>query len=106
VKINSTKTAAMGAKDIEQYKFKKGQTGNPNGRPKLIDLKEVIQSEVGDEGIKQVIRALMAKAAKGDVRAIQELFDRGYGKATQHTDITSGGEKITPPITWNEPPTK
>ena len=92
--IKQHKNSTMGAKDIEPYKFKKGQTGNPNGRPKLIDLKEVIQSEVCDEGIKQVIRALMAKAAKGDVRAIQELFDRGYGKATQHTDITSGGEKL------------
>lgn len=26
----------MAAKDIEPHKFKKGQTGNPNGRPKKI----------------------------------------------------------------------
>jgi N-methylhydantoinase B/oxoprolinase/acetone carboxylase alpha subunit len=81
--------------NIEPHKFKPGQSGNPKGRPKLIDLKEVIKNEVGDEGIAKVIKALMKRAEAGDVRAIQELLDRGYGKAQSHVDHTSGGEKIT-----------
>jgi hypothetical protein len=84
-------------------KLKTGGVHPNSGRPKLIDLKEVIKNEVGDEGIAKVIKALMRRAEAGDVRAIQELLDRGYGKAQAHVDHTSGGEKITPPIQWVKP---
>ena len=79
--------------------FKKGQSGNPNGRPKLPDIKEALELllsdvESGKTKLEMVINALYKRAIKGDVRAIQELLDRMYGKAQQKTDITTGGEKI------------
>jgi len=82
--------------------FKKGHDPRRNldGRPQLIDLKEAIHDEVGDDGIRTVIKALYNKAIKGDVRAIQELLDRGYHKPTQHTDVTTNGKDISPPISW------
>jgi hypothetical protein len=86
----------MAAKDIEQHRFKKGQTGNPNGRPKLPDLKEAMAKILADEkegksALEAILAAMRAKAAKGDVRAAEFLFDRGYGKATQDINMKQEG---------------
>lgn len=79
--------------------FKKGQSGNPKGRPKLPDLKAACAAILSDEkegksALEAVLMALRAKAVKGDVRAAQELLDRAYGKAKQTTDITTNGESL------------
>jgi len=84
--------------------FKKGQSGNPKGRPKLPDLKAAVAKILAEEkdgktALDAILAALRAKAAKGDVRAAQELMDRGYGRASQQIDHTTQGEKITPQIT-------
>jgi len=78
--------------------FKKGQSGNPKGRPKMPDLSEAISKILNDEkdgktALDAILAALRAKAAKGDVRAAQELLDRAYGKAKQHIEHT-GQEPI------------
>lgn len=78
---------------IENLKpFKKGQSGNPNGAPKKPDLSEALTMLLNEEkdGVKAldaVLKALRAKAIKGDVRAIQELLDRAFGKSKQNMDI-------------------
>lgn len=41
-----------------------------------------------------IARALLTKAAKGDVYAIREVFDRVEGKAAQSIDVTTNGEPI------------
>ncbi|NLB61838.1 MAG: hypothetical protein GX802_05405 [Clostridiales bacterium] len=41
-----------------------------------------------------IIRKLLKKANDGDMRAIQEIFDRVEGKAQQKIDHTTQGEKI------------
>ena len=77
--------------------FKKGETGNPNGRPrKLPALDKLMADVLGEEkdGItagEAILKALRAKATKGDVRAAEVLLDRAYGKPKQTTDtnITS-----------------
>jgi hypothetical protein len=80
--------------NIEPHKFKKGQTGNPNGRPrKLPELDKLLADVLGEEkdGItagEAILKALRAKATKGDVRAAEVLLDRAYGKAKQITDTT------------------
>jgi len=69
--------------------FKKGDPRiNRKGRPKMPDLSEAIAKILNEEkdgktALEAILAALRAKAAKGDVRAAQELFDRGYGKASQ-----------------------
>lgn len=87
--------------------FPKGTSGNPAGKPKGTKhlstvLKEFLESNVTttDEDGKRskmpfkeaIIQSLLRKAAKGDVRAIQEIFDRVEGKPDQKvqaiTDIT------------------
>jgi hypothetical protein len=79
---------------------------NRKGAPKKIDLSDVIQElldehENGKSNLDAVLKALVAKAKKGDIRAIQELFDRWIGKSKQSIDHTTKGEAITaPPIQW------
>lgn len=73
--------------------FKKGQSGNPNGRPKKPDLDQYLADALNEErngmkAIEAVIKSLIAKAVKGDVRAAQLLLERGYGKPDQRSFIS------------------
>ena len=86
--------------------FKKGDPRiNRDGRPKLPDISEALEKVLNEEedgmtALDAVLKALRNKAKKGDVRAIQELLDRAYGKSKQSVDVTSKGESIAPPIQW------
>ena len=78
--------------NIEPHKFKKGQTGNPNGRPrKPPELNKIMADILGDEknGLttaERILKAIEAKALRGDIKAAEMLLDRGYGKPKQTTD--------------------
>jgi Family of unknown function (DUF5681) len=81
-------------------KVKKGDPSpNPKGRPKeMPELKklfiEVMSEKFGSVGaIELMLRAIVKKAIKGDVRAFATIMDRVYGKAKQSIEQTnySGG---------------
>lgn len=80
--------------------FKKGESGNPNGRPpKLPDLDILMAEVLGEEkdgktAAQAILAALRAKAAKGDIRAAEVLLNRGYGVPKQAMDITTNGKDI------------
>ncbi len=81
--------------------FKKGQSGNPKGKPPgalsmTTKIREFLMSEAPDgetyaDKLKKagVLRAI----TKSDV-LFKEIMDRVDGKVVTPTDITSGGEKI------------
>ena len=79
----------MAKEDIKAYEFKKGQSGNPNGRPRVLpELKEILSKDLSEESngyskLEVIIKQLNTKAARGDLRAIQEVLDRFYGKPNQ-----------------------
>jgi hypothetical protein len=76
--------------------FKKGESGNPNGRPKKIPELNVLLADVlgeekdGIEAAKAILMALRQKATKGDVRAAEVLLNRAYGLPTQKS--TTNGD--------------
>ena len=76
---------------------------NKEGRPKkLPELDKLLADVLGEEkdGItaaEAILKALRAKATKGDIRAAEVLLDRGWGKAKQSMDITSDGKAIELP---------
>jgi len=80
--------------------MKKGETLNPNGRPKkLPQLDVLLDSVLGEEkdGItaaEAILKALRMKASKGDVRAAEVLLDRAYGKAKQVNEVTIKEPKL------------
>lgn len=66
---------------------------NRKGQPRKLPQLEVIIAEVlgelspsGVPAATAILKALRARAAKGDVRAAELLFDRAYGKAKQIFD--------------------
>lgn len=68
-------------------KLKSGNTVNLNGRPKKIPaLEELINThmtEIDSSGLSAadlVMKRLRQKAVQGDMKAIQYLLDRMYGK--------------------------
>ena len=84
-------------------KMKKGETLNPNGRPKKLPSLDAIMANVmgqekdGITAAEAIIMKLREMATKGDIKAAQLLLDRGYGKAKQNIDITTQGDKVTVP---------
>ena len=80
--------------------FKKGECGNPSGRPKeLKGIKELIE-ELGDENISLIVKKLNSEALNGNLKAIQEVLDRYYGKPTQYQETTLSGEVNIKPKEW------
>lgn len=94
----------MAKDDIKEHEFKKGQSGNPNGRPKGSknrstiakywlsieqDLKNPLTGE--NETMSQedlMTLALIKKAREGDVNAYKALMDSGYGAPVQQVEQT------------------
>jgi hypothetical protein len=111
----------MGAKDIEQHKFQKGESGNPNGRPKkyvsalkeqgyknseindcilvmismdLDELKEVWQNPRATILEKTIANALRKSLEKGSLYSIEVLLSRAVGKPKESIDHTTNGETM------------
>ncbi len=77
--------------------FKKGQSGNPKGRPKSLTLSEAYRRELAkiDPADPQqrtfaemLAERTVSKAKGGDVAALKELTDRAEGKAKQTIAFT------------------
>jgi len=90
--------------NLSKYQWKKGQSGNPKGRPKkLPDLKEVLinvlaETKEGRSALEAVLMTMRAKALKGDTRAAELLLDRAYGKAKQENDVLATFTQVIMPL--------
>ena len=66
--------------------FKKGQSGNPGGRPKVVaEVRELAREHTG-KAIETLV-SIMANpkaAPAARVSAANALLDRGYGRPAQH----------------------
>ena len=72
-------------------KLNSGNTKNVGRKRELPELSKLLADVLGEEkdGItagEAILKALRAKATKGDVRAAEVLLDRAYGKPKQTTD--------------------
>ena len=76
-------------------RFKKGETGNPSGRPKLTKLTEALREQLTEEMpsapertvAEAIARALIREAVSGNVQAAREIADRTEGKPKQSIDV-------------------
>ena len=81
-------------------KLKSGNDGR-GGRPrKLPELHVLLADVLGEEkdgvtAAEAILKAIRARAAKGDTRAAELLLDRAYGKPKQTSETTL---KTTEPL--------
>lgn len=116
---NSTTTAistdVKPKKKVPGRPFKKGQSGNPAGRPvgardrrtviweamkvlaenaKHLKFKGMDISTPEDVEVAMQMAALMKAISRGDYYMYQELSNGLYGKITDNMDIKSGGKSL------------
>ena len=65
--------------------FKKGQSGNPGGRPKTIAAVRDLARKHSFEAIETLVTIMRNKNEPASARraAASDILDRGYGKPTQ-----------------------
>ena len=94
--------------------YKKGQSGNPNGRPKGSKNRSTIAKKwlqamreaenpltLESEHLSQedwITLALLKKAADGDVNAYKALMDSGYGSPVQQVEQTILEQPLFPDV--------
>tara|TARA_R110002020_G_scaffold458904_1_gene676721 strand:- start:712 stop:1062 length:351 start_codon:yes stop_codon:yes gene_type:complete len=96
--------------NIKKHEFKKGQSGNPKGRPvgtknrstiakKWLEVNKKGKNPITgeDEYLTQediITLALIRKAMNGDVNAYKALMDSGYGTAKDTVDVNTNNVGI------------
>ena len=109
----------MGKEDIKKHEFKKGQSGNPKGRPKgsrnrstiakkwLTANHKVKNSLTGKDELLSIEDAItlsqIRKAIEdGDVQSYKALMDSAFGGVIQQNDMNLNIEKGNLPDWLNE----
>lgn len=89
--------------------FVKGESGNPNGRPKgrrnfstiFYDALENLAKKNGMDATQletEIVEKALLSARKGDARFYKDLMDRVHGTAVQNVDHKTNGKDIPTPI--------
>ena len=93
---NSEHNSDKRGNNLIPFRWKKGQSGNPGGRPKRKPItdayKEILQytDEEGKTAALALGMAILNKALSGDVGAAKEIADRVEGTVRQSIDILFG----------------
>lgn len=80
--MDPEKTGETGGRDPETGRFLPGNSANPNGRPRGVDLRKLAQEKAREDGVElgdalwSVTRAMLKRAVNGDVQAAKLLFDK------------------------------
>jgi hypothetical protein len=90
-------------RDPESGKFLPGNKSNPGGRPKSdLSITALIDKAVSADDWDFIFASLLKKARRGDLKAIEMLLDRRFGKAVQQTTLSDpNGDAVKINVTIN-----
>lgn len=91
-------------KRLEPFRFRRGESGNPGGRPKRRQWTDALE-RFGDQPLPEPVRlalklprsatwvdagtvAAFRQVIKGNVQALKEVIDRVEGKAAQRIEVS------------------
>lgn len=81
--------------------FKKGQSGNPGGRPKECAEVKALAREYGAEAVEKLVALMRGEDERVAKAAADSLLDRGYGKPGQAVEL-SGPDGAAVAVTWQK----
>ncbi len=85
---NRPKQTRPGKRKAPRTAWKKGQSGNPGGRPKEVAEVRELSRQYTDEAIQTLVTLMQsAKVERTRLAAASELLDRGYGRPPQAIDL-------------------
>lgn len=102
---NRPKTGEFSIQGAEAYRWRKGQSGNPSGRPRMGALakacRHVLEQPIpGDEAGRTYAQAIAERLAelaiKGHLGAARELADRAEGRAGQSFNVEIRPGRLEP----------
>ena len=76
------------AAHLAQHAFQKGQSGNPNGRPKKVDDIAKLARENGDKALRKLVKLIDSEDDRVALQAATAVLDRAVGKPKQALDVT------------------
>ena len=74
--------------------FKKGQSGNPGGRPKEVAEVRRLAQDHGSAAIERLVELMGSENERTAVAACEAILNRGYGRPAQ--SLTVAGDDDSP----------
>jgi len=69
--------------------FEKGQSGNPNGRPKKVQTVAQLAEENSEKALRKLIKLMDSDKDQVALAAAQAVLDRAMGKPKQSMDVNA-----------------
>ena len=74
--------------------FKKGQSGNPGGRPKEVSEVKDLARTYGVDAIERLVELIASDNERTAVAACEAILNRGYGRPAQSMSLSGDEDKL------------